>query len=292
MIVITAPTGAIGSQVLARLLDGPEPIRVVARDPSKLPAGTRRRVEVVAGSHSEADVVRRAFEGADSLFWLVPGDPAADSAHAAYVGFSKAATEALAGGSIRRVIAISALGRGWPTDAGHVTATLQADDLMSATGVAYRALACGSLMENILRQAQLIIEQGVFRWPSPGDRKMTAVATRDVAAQAARLLQAPSWTGVDEVPLKGPEAISFDEMAETMTEVLGRPVRFQEITMADMRAAMIGRGASQGMADAMVAMLTAKNRGLDDMAGGPTPSLTPTTFAAWCRDVLRSAVRR
>jgi uncharacterized protein YbjT (DUF2867 family) len=37
MIVITGPTGAIGRQVLANLLDRQETVRVIARDPSRLP---------------------------------------------------------------------------------------------------------------------------------------------------------------------------------------------------------------------------------------------------------------
>ena len=35
MIVITGATGRIGGQVLAHLLGGTEPLRVIARDPSR-----------------------------------------------------------------------------------------------------------------------------------------------------------------------------------------------------------------------------------------------------------------
>jgi uncharacterized protein YbjT (DUF2867 family) len=72
MIVITTPTGTIGQQVLENILDSGEPVRVIARAPSRLPSQTRERVEVVQGSHGNADVVNRAFAGADSVFWLVP----------------------------------------------------------------------------------------------------------------------------------------------------------------------------------------------------------------------------
>ena len=37
MIVITAPTGLIGHQVLENLLDSGEPLRVIARDPPAFP---------------------------------------------------------------------------------------------------------------------------------------------------------------------------------------------------------------------------------------------------------------
>src|SRR3981081_14853 len=95
MIVLTTPTGNIGQQVLENIIDGREPIRVIARDPSGIPSATRRRVEVVQGSHGDIDVVNAAFEGADSVFWLCPPDPRAESVEAAYVDFTRPAAHAL-----------------------------------------------------------------------------------------------------------------------------------------------------------------------------------------------------
>jgi uncharacterized protein YbjT (DUF2867 family) len=76
MIVITAPAGLIGHQVLANVLGSGQPARVIVRDPSRLPAQARERVEVVRGSHGDFGVVDRAFAGADAVFWLVPPGPA------------------------------------------------------------------------------------------------------------------------------------------------------------------------------------------------------------------------
>ena len=89
MIVITTPTGLIGHQVLGNVLGSGEPVRVIARDPSRLPAQARERAEVVPGSHGDIGVVDRAFAGADAVFWLVPPDPRAVSVEAAYVDFSR-----------------------------------------------------------------------------------------------------------------------------------------------------------------------------------------------------------
>lgn len=292
MIVVTAPTGTIGSQVLAHLVDRDLPVRVIVRDPSRLPEPVRSRIEIVEGSHRDAEVVVRAFDGAHTVFWLSPGDPAEPSAEAAYVDFIRPACEALKGGTVERVVAVSALGRGWPRDAGHVTATLRADDMVAETGVALRALACASLMENVLRQLQPIRREGIYRWPSPADQELPHVASRDVAAVAARLLSDASWDGVDEIPLTGPEAISFDEIAATMGEVLQRPVRFEAIRMDAMRDMMTSMGGSPGMAEAMVTMLTAKNAGLDGMVPLSPVAETPTTFRQWSEEVLRSAVER
>jgi uncharacterized protein YbjT (DUF2867 family) len=45
MIVITTPTGQIGSQVVSRLIDDRSPTRVIMRDVSRLDADVREHVE-------------------------------------------------------------------------------------------------------------------------------------------------------------------------------------------------------------------------------------------------------
>ena len=89
MIVITTPTGQIGRQVLGNLLDSGEQLRVIARDPSQLPAEVREDLGIVEGSHGDAAVVDKAFAGADAVFWLTPADPRAPSVDAAFAGFTR-----------------------------------------------------------------------------------------------------------------------------------------------------------------------------------------------------------
>src|SRR5258706_152267 len=104
MIVVTAPTGDIGHQVLENVLHSGEPVRVIARDPTGLPAQIRERVEVVQGSHGDPDVVNQAFAGVDAAFWLAPPDPYAKSVEAAYVDFARPACDALKSQGVRRVV--------------------------------------------------------------------------------------------------------------------------------------------------------------------------------------------
>ncbi len=240
MIVITAPTSDIGSQVLRTLLErstpGDEQLRVIARDPAKLSAPVRERVDVVVGSHGDADVVDNAFADADAVFWLVPPNPAAPSLEAAFSGFTEAAAHAFASHQVGHVVGISALGRGTPyaERAGLVTASLAMDDLIASTGVAYRALANPSFMDNALRQVAQIRDQGVFTNTLSPDRKAPTTATRDIAAVAAQLLLDRSWTGFETVPVLGPEDLSHDDMARIMSEVLGMPVRYKRQSLDDL----------------------------------------------------------
>jgi uncharacterized protein YbjT (DUF2867 family) len=292
MIVITTPTGQIGRQVLDNLLDSGEELRLIAREPSVLSDKIRDGVEVVEGSHGSAAVVDKAFTGADAVFWLTPPDPRAHSVEAAFVGFTRPAAEMLNGHGVGRVVGVSALGRGtpWAAQAGYVTGSLAMDDLIAASGVAYRALTNPSFMDNILRQAESIKNQGIFFSPIAGHRKLPTVATRDTAAAAARLLLDARWSGVDEVPLLGPEDLSFNDMAEIISDVLGKEVGFQQTAFELYKDRFVSFGMSEAMAQGMTDMAWAKNEGLDNGLARTPQNSTPTSFRQWCEEVLKPAV--
>jgi uncharacterized protein YbjT (DUF2867 family) len=292
MIVVTAPTGQIGSQVVDKLLSSDASLRLIARDPAKLSDEVLDRAEVVQGSHGDPDVVATAFDGADAVFWLLPPDPTASSVDAAYVDFTRPAAEVFARQDGLRVVGVSALGRGTPIagQAGYVTGSLAMDDLIAGSGVAYRALTNPSFMDNLLRQIGPIREQGMFFSPSVGDLRAPSCATRDIAAVAVRWLLDSSWTGFEEVPVLGPEDISFDDMAATMTEVLARPIAFRQIPGEAFKQRMLDAGMSDAMAQGLLDMARAKDQGLDNGVTRTPQATTPTSFRTWCEDTLKPAV--
>ncbi len=292
MIVITTPAGQIGRQVLGNLLDSGEQLRVIVPDPSQLPAEVREDLEIVEGSHGDAAVADKALGGADAVFWLVPLDPRAPSVDAAFAGFTRPAAEAFHRHGVGRVVGVSMLGRGtpWAGRAGFVTGSLAMDDLIAASGVAYRALTNPYFIEDTVRQAESIKDQGVFSYPIAGDRKRPAVATRDIAAAASRLLLDARWSGVEEVPLLGPEDLSYNDMAQIMSQVLGKDVRFQQITFEAYKDRFIRLGTSDAMAQGYTDLAWAKNEGLDNGVQRTPQNSTPTSFRQWSEEVLKPAV--
>lgn len=293
MIVVTAPTARIGRQVVTGLLDAGQAVRVVARDPGKLPERVREQAEVVEGTHGDPAVVDRAFEGADTVFWLCPADPAAQDVVAAFVEFSRPAAQSFTRHGVQRVVGISALGRGTPYagKAGLVTGSLAMDDLIAASGVAYRAMALPGFMDNLLREAGSIRNRGVFTGTQPGDWRHPTCATRDIAAASVRLLLDGAWTGYAEQPVLGPEDLTLDEQAAVMTEVLGRPVRYERVTADAVKAGLTSyAGWSEPMAQAMADMMDAKEAGLDAGAVRTAETASPTTFRTWCAEELAPAV--
>jgi len=164
------------------------------------------------------------------------------------------------------------------------------DDLIASTGVSYRALTMPSFMDNVINQVEAIKNQGMFFSPISGDRRLPTCATRDIATVAAKLLLDPSWSGQDSVPVLSPEDLSLNDMAQIMSEVLGKPVRFQQIPGEAFKARLTGFGMSEAMAQGMLEMMVAKNEGLDNAEPRTPQSTSPASFRKWCEDVLKPAV--
>jgi uncharacterized protein YbjT (DUF2867 family) len=291
MIVITAPTGQIGRQVLANIVEGGEPVRVIARDPSRLAPQTRERVQIVQGSHSDPGVVAEAFAGADSVFWLVPPNPRAESVEGYVVDFTRPAAEAFKSQGVKRVVGISSLGRGQTKNAGQASAVHAMDDLIEGTGVSYRSLSMPGFMENMFQQVRALKGQGMFYSTVSPDHKLPACATRDIAAIAARLLLDDSWSGQEGIPVLGPEDLSPNDQARIMSEVLERPIRYQQVPYEGFKATLMQYGMTDAWAQGLVDMATRiEEDGIYNVAQrGPEP-VAPTSFRQWCEEALKPAV--
>ena len=290
MIVITTPTGNIGHRVLQHLLDADEKLRVVVRDPNRLPRAVRDRVEVIEGSHGDAAVVDRAFDGAEAVFWVAPPNPA-ETLDASYVDFARPAADAIRRRQVARVVAVTALGRAteWQDSAGLVTASLRMVDLLNETGAAVRGLAMPAFMENALQQADAI-KRGQLFGPLDPDKKVPHTATVDMGAAASRLLLDRSWTDQADVPLLGPEDLSFNEIASIISEVVGHEVRYAQIPFDGFSAQLVGRGMSHAFAQGYVDMMRAKNEGMDNVIPRTPANTGTTTFRHWAEEELRPVV--
>jgi uncharacterized protein YbjT (DUF2867 family) len=146
-------------------------------------------------------------------------------------------------------------------------------------------------MDNVLRQVAPIKNQGVFFGINSPDRKSPTCATRDIAAAASRLLLDRSWSGNGHVAVLGPEDLSYNDMAEIISDVLDKAVRYQQIPVETFKARLLENGMSQAIAQSLVDMALAKDQGLDNAEPRNAESTTPTSFRQWCEEVLKPRVR-
>lgn len=290
MIVVTTPTGSIGSKVVAELLAAGERVRVVARDPQKLGSDVRPKLDVVEGSSDDASVLQRALAGAHSLLHVVPPFSGTPDVTAYYLRFTSPVIAAMKQNGVTRIVTVSGIGRRSSAKAGVVSSALAKDVELERAGLHVRALWCPSFMENSLRNLEALGSQGVYFGPSRSDLKRPLVATRDIAAVATRLLRDRSWTGPGGVAVLGPEDVSLEDEAAIMSDVLGRPVRYQRVPAAGYKAQLMQYGASEAFAQGILEMHAAKDAGLDLTEPRSAENTTPTTFREWCTTVLKPAL--
>ncbi|TXC67986.1 NAD-dependent epimerase/dehydratase family protein [Sphingomonas ginsenosidivorax] len=290
MIVVTTPTGNIGRHVVRHLTEASEPVRVVARDPAKLPHDLRDKVKVVTGSHGDAATVDKAFEGADAVFWLCPPSPASTPA-AATVDFARPGAEAIRRHGVRHVVAVTTLGRGtsWQEHAGNATGSIHMVDLLRSTGVAIRGIALPAFMDNALRMVGLLCD-GRMPGPIAPHKKLPHTAARDSAAAAAGLLINRNWSGQEDVPVLGPEDLSYFDLAVIISEVTGRDIQYQHQTYEAYKEAAMASGLTDAFAQGFVDMLRAKEEGMDNVASRAKAFIGTTTFRQWVIDELQPAM--
>ena len=287
MIVVTTPTGNIGRHVVRHLLDAGEALRLIVRDPTKLPQDVRERVEVAEGSHGDAAVVDRAFRDADAVFWLCPPTPLSSPA-AATVDFTRPGAEAMRRHGVAHIVAATPLGRDtpWQEQAGNATGSIHMVDLLRTAGAAVRGLALPAFMDNALRQADAIRQGRMFGPIAPG-KKLPHTATRDIGAAAAELLIGRGWSGQEDVPVLGPEELSYADLAAIVSEVIGREVRYEHQTYEAYKEAAIARGLTDAFAQGFVDMLRAKEEGMDNVASRASAIIGATSFRQWVEEELQ-----
>jgi uncharacterized protein YbjT (DUF2867 family) len=291
MIVVTTPTGQIGRHVVRGLLDAGEDVRVVVRDPARLADDVADRVDVVQGDHSEPALTMRAFAGADAVFHVVPPNPAAEDVPELYRAFAEAAAPALTGNRVRRVVAVSTLGRGYQGNAGHLSAALDAEPILLAAGVDQRSLAMPFFMDNLLAQSAALRDHGMFSMPNTADRELLVVATPDIGRAAVDLLVDPDWTGQGVVPVVSPDHLTPNQMADVLSEVLGKEIQYQQTSVEDYSATLAQYGLSPAWVRGLADMATAQNDGIYDVEPRDTEALAPTTFRVWAQRALAPAVQ-
>jgi uncharacterized protein YbjT (DUF2867 family) len=188
-ILITTPGGIIGRTIIPELLAPEFSVRVITRNPNRLPSDIREQVEIVRGSIDDARALREALEGMDAMFWCVPRPPIeGTNIRGYYERFARAATEAIRAVGVPRVVGISP----GPASVRHAV-----EQILNRSGAAIRHLRCAPHALNP-------------RLPIP------ASAAQDIADVALRLLVRTDWSGVESVSLCGLEDPERHQIFETL----------------------------------------------------------------------------
>ncbi|MEQ8278988.1 MAG: NAD(P)H-binding protein [Deltaproteobacteria bacterium] len=293
MYAVTTPTGQVGHAVLARLLEAGADLRVIARSPDNamVSAARGRGAGVVAGSLDDPEVLARAFDGVDAVFWLTPPSYDADDVVARYTQFGERAAQAIQRCGVPRVVHLSSFGAHLDAATGPIRGNRAVERALDATSADVLHLRPAYFMDNDLWSVASVREQGAFFFPVRGACRIPRIATRDVAEVAANALLDPSFTDQRTLELEGPRRVTFDEDARAIAQAIGAPVQHVTVPPTAAREAMANLGMSADAAARVVELYEALDAGV---LGGapPTPPLrTETTIEMFAREVFRPAYR-
>lgn len=252
-LAVTGATGRVGGRVARLLAEAGVPQRLLVRDPSRAPR--LEHAEVAVAAYADPESSRRALEGIEVAF-MVSGSEAPDrvAQHREFVDAAVAA-------GVRHLVYLSFYGA-----APDATFTLARDHFATEQHIRGSGMRWTFVRDNLYLDffPYMAGEDGVIRGPA-GNGTVAAVAIDDIGDAVAAVLQDPSPHTDATYALTGPEALTLHEVAETITRVTGRDVRFHDESIDEAHASRAHYGAPDWQVDAWVSTYTAIANG--ELAG-------------------------
>lgn len=274
MILVTGATGAVGREV-AGLLAGAGPVRILARCPERV-AVRGPEVDIVAGEYGDRGALDRALRGIDSVF-LVTNHPTEPD--------DERVAAAAAAAGVRHLVKLSMMAVEEPGADDFITRLQRGNEqAVRDSGVPWTFVRPRTFMSNTLSWAPGIRSEGVVR-ALYGASPVACVDPRDVAAVAVAVLTGTGHEG-QAYAVSGPEAITAREQTAQLSEVLGRPLRFEELTPGQAREVLLAKY-PRPVAEAFLESAERQRAGakaavvptVEELTGSPA-----RTFRTWAAD--------
>jgi len=284
-ILITGATGNVGNSLLKHLDAADVDLRALVHDESKAQSLRDRGIEAVLGDFLGPETLGPAVEDVSTVFLLTPIHPQQVPQATNVI---KAAKET---GSDPRIVRLSV------HQASHEAPTrisrqhAQIEDELTSSGLPYTLLRPQSFMQNTLLTARTVASEGKIYQPFK-DGRLGMIDARDIGEVAAKVLTEEGHEG-EEYTLTGPAAISLYDVAEVLSEVLGKEVNYVSISLERAKEAMRSMGFSEWRADALNEYAKAHSEGYSDWTTDDVERLTghPATsyrkFASGFEQVFR-----
>jgi uncharacterized protein YbjT (DUF2867 family) len=279
MILLTGATGTAGSFIASEFVEQRIPVRILVRDKTKVTRLTKiPTVEIVEGDMSVPSSLGRALDGVERV--LMISAPVMDMGETQnkFIDASKVA-------GVRHVIKFSGLDARPDTTFPFGIMHLEIEKYLEASGLAWTQLRPTGFMQEYLREAPSIVQDGALYLPL-GDTRLNPVDVRDVAKVGFLLLRDGGHQG-ERIAVTGPEALTMADIAERISRATGRTVRYVPISAEQRRQALIAHGVPAPIADALNTQVKERLKGgiesQVDLSTHRSFNVEPTTFLDFAR---------
>lgn len=244
-ILVTGATGNLGRLIIASLIErGADPQSIVAgaRDVAK---GADLGVRVVHLDYTQPSSITAALEGVDSMV-LVSGSEVGQrvAQHQAVIDAARAA-------GIEKFVYTSAP-KATTSDLVLAPEHKATEELIAAAGLPAVILRNNWYTENYAADLARAAETGVLA-AGVGNGRVASASRKDLADAVAVVLLEDGHVG-QVYELGGDVAWDYNELAAAISEVTGRPVRYQSLTADEQTAALEAAGLDAGTVGFVVAL--------------------------------------
>ena len=282
-IVLTTPTGNIGSKVLKALIEEPTiSLTLIVRNPETIPKEIAEKCQIISGAIQDEGVLENALKDAHSLFWCTPPpDRTSQNIQLHYQLFAELVATQISNSPVQRVVTISSGGKGLAQNAGYISALHKMEDKLNLTGKSMRHLQTASHMENYLNHVFSIAKQNQFSVPLEADFKIPMVCSKDIAAVAAHWLIHNDWEGQKGVPVQGLEDLSCNDIAQIFSVQLHKTIKFNPISIDQFEQNILQHSQNSDLSTNLRGMYTEISQGIYNAEPRTKETTTPTSFATW-----------
>jgi uncharacterized protein YbjT (DUF2867 family) len=277
MILVTGATGKVGQEVVRQLAAAGVAARALVRDPTRASSARIPGIEIVVGDLARPETLPPAFAGVEKVFLLTPAAPD-------QVELQSNALEAALRAGARRIVKVSVAGG---PDAGTQIGRWHwaTEKQIEASGLGFTFLRPTLYMQQILAYAPGIAATGSFSAPM-GAGEIAVVDTRDVASVAVAAL---TEDGHDRriYDLTGPEALSYDRMADAISDAIGKKVIYAHVPPEYTRKQMLADGLPRWLADDMIVLAASFRDGYGATVTATVAEVAkhpPRSFRQFARD--------
>jgi len=281
-ILVLGPTGNVGNVLVPRLTAMGADFRALVRDESsetsKVQTLKDSGVEVFYGDLNKLDTLHEAFQGVAKVFLLTtPGPNGGAMASNAIAAAKQSGNPHVVNLSVARATLDH------PSRFGREHG--ETDNELIESGLPYTFVSAIYFMQNTLAAAQTVASQGTIYMPMKNG-KVGMIDAREVAEAIAMVLMSDGHEGKSYL-LTGPDSISIPDVANTLSKVLGKEVKYVDIPPEAAKEAMLGMGIPEWIADGIIELAGALSEGLGDYTTDDFHKLTghqPNSYETFARD--------
>jgi len=241
-IVVAGATGRVGSALIASLASEPLDLVALSRKPDarRLPPG----VSLATVDFDAPSTLHEALRGADRFF-LAHGTSSRQVAN------EIALIDAAVAAGVGHIVKLSTMGP--PSRLHPIDWHMQIEAHLATLDVGYTVLRPSAFVDILARAGAEVADDS---WGgAAGDGLINFIDTRDVADVArVALLDEAHPTAQRAYHLTGPQAVSMPQIAEELSELLGRTVKYQQRSPAEQRDKLLASGLNAFIADLLLGL--------------------------------------